>query len=570
MKKISSLFFLVILLIIFSFAFVPKTFSDELDELNKKINDLNEALNMSKAATAPLESQLKSMQSQIAEIKASVAFIEKDIQTKKKNIDDGYKNLEKQEKILNHTIRDFYIKSYYSSPLLVFLSATSASEITQILAYQKAATDQDKAIITNIAISIADLEIKKKNLESEQTRLVSVKQNLDEQSSKLNGVVKGAKDYQKTLTSQIAQLSVRQQELLAQKLGSLNISRSAYSMGRCDSDLTNGRDPGFSPKFAIFTYGVPNRVGLNQWGAYGRAKAGQNYEQILRAYYNFDEIKGYDENIQIRVDGYSSYKLDDYVKRIYEVPVDWPAETLKAQAIAARSYALEYTNNGSGSICATEQCQVFKPDPKGGAWEQAVNDTSGKAMVLGGNAIKAWFSSTHGGYMFSSGDIGWSGTAWTKNAVDSSGSINSFSDLQSNAYDKDSPWFYCDWGARSQYNKTAWLKPDEMADIVNVLMLAKADSSTQKHLSQTDKPNPDGVDTWDSNRVKQELGSKAFNSISDISVSADFNSGRTTTVTVSGDGKSESFSGGEFKNYFNLRAPSNINIVGPLYNAERR
>ena len=109
-----------------------------------------------------------------------------------------------------------------------------------------------------------------------------------------------------------------------------------------------------------------------------------------------------------------------------------------------------------------------------------------------------------------------------------------------------------------------------MADIVNVLMLAKADSSTQKHLSQTDKPNPDGVDTWDSNRVKQELGSKAFNSISDISVSADFNSGRTTTVTVSGDGKSESFSGGEFKNYFNLRAPSNINIVGPLYNAERR
>src|SRR3989344_9082363 len=358
MKKISSLFFLVILLIIFSFAFVPKTFSDELDELNKKINDLNEALNMSKAATAPLESQLKSMQSQIAEIKASVAFIEKDIQTKKKNIDDGYKNLEKQEKILNHTIRDFYIKSYYSSPLLVFLSATSASEITQILAYQKAATDQDKAIITNIAISIADLEIKKKNLESEQTRLVSVKQNLDEQSSKLNGVVKGAKDYQKTLTSQIAQLSVRQQELLAQKLGSLNISRSAYSMGRCDSDLTNGRDPGFSPKFGFFTYGVPNRVGLNQYGAKGRAEAGQNAQQILSAYYNADYTTGYNTAVNIHVVGTNEYgqsfddtwSIEEYLKHVYEVPSNWPSEVLKAQAIAARSYAMSRTNNGASNI----------------------------------------------------------------------------------------------------------------------------------------------------------------------------------------------------------------------------
>ncbi len=104
-------------------------------------------------------------------------------------------------------------------------------------------------------------------------------------------------------------------------------------------------------------------------------------------------------------------------------------------------------------------------------------------------------------------------------------------------------------------------------------MLAKKDSGTQVHLSQTDKPNPDGQDTWNADQVKQELrirGGTPFNGISDVSVSADFGSGRTNTVTVSGDGKSASFNGSEFKNYFNLRAPANINIVGPLFNVEKR
>ena len=96
---------------------------------------------------------------------------------------------------------------------------------------------------------------------------------------------------------------------------------------------------------------------------------------------------------------------------------------LKAQAIAVRSYVLAATNNGASSICATDQCQVFQPNPKGGNWEQAVNDTAGQVMVQGGQPIKAWFSSTHGGYIHSSGDIGWADTAWTKNAQDTSGSV---------------------------------------------------------------------------------------------------------------------------------------------------
>lgn len=584
MKRFLSSLLLISFLLVFSFVMVQKSSSDEIDDITKQINDLTNAMNMSIKATQPLESQLIDMQKQITQIEQRVSAIEADIAAKKVIINQEYADVAKKQLLLNQTIKDFYIKSSYDSPLMIFLSGASASHFAEIMAYQRAAENQDKAIITDLALSIIDLETKKQNLETEQNRLTAVKADLDTQSAKLNTIVAGAKAYQAVLSNQIAQLSAKQQALLAQKLGSLNLPTSAYAMhGGCTDDRTI--DPGFSPRFAMFTYGVPNRVGMSQYGAWGRAKAGQNENTILHAYYNFDNYQNVSTNINIRVNDSNGFNsgniiwsgnLEDYVKRIYEMPDSWTDNNLaalKAQAIAARSYVLAATNNGASSICANENCQAFQTNPKGGNWDQAVNQTSGKVMVQGGQPIKAWFSSTHGGYEFTSGDIGWSNTPWTKRQVDATGSINSFSDLQNNAYDKDSPVFYCDWGSRADYNKTAWLKPEELADIVNVLMLAKADSSTQDHLSQTDKPNPDGVDTWDADRVKQELRNRnitPFNSVSDVAVDANFGSGQTTTVHISGDGQTQSFNGNDFKNYFNLRAPSNINIVGPLYNVEKR
>lgn len=549
-------FFLVVLIgLLFS---INVALGDELDDINKQIADLTASLNQSKAATAPLERQLN-------DIKQRVAFIETDLTRKKAEIDKGYKDLAKQQKILNITIRNFYIKSYYNSPLLVFLSGGDATKITRVLAYQKAAADQDKQIITNIALTINSLEQRKLDLEAEQEKLADTK-------SKLDKIVTEAKTHQANLSSQIAQLSARQQQILASRLASLNIPLFADVGGGCSSDI--GKSPGFSNGFGFFTYGVPNRVGLNQYGAFGRAKAGQNIDTILRAYYNFDAVEN--RSAQINVEGYGSYSLEDYVKRVYEVPNSWGdqggMEALKAQAIAVRSYALAYTNNGAGSICTTQQCQVFKPDEKGGNWSAAVDATAGQVMVQGGQVIKAWFSSTHGGYIHTSAEIGWSGTSWTKSGQDTSSSVGNFSDLNNNAYDKDSPWFYCDWGSRSSYNGTAWLQSGEVADIVNVLMLVQLDSGIKEHLYQTDKPNPAGTDTWDAGRVRQELsnrGGSPFSSVSNVSISADFGSGNTTSVTISGDGGTKTFSGSDFKSYFNLRAPANIQIVGPLYNVER-
>jgi peptidoglycan hydrolase CwlO-like protein len=175
---------LLTILILFSLLFthlVPTAQADDLDDINKQLTELTTALNQSIAATKPLESQLTSLATQITGIKGRVNNISAELDQKEKNIASGYKTMEKQQEILNRTVRDFYIKSYYNSPLLAFLSGQTASSITKVLAYQQVVANRDKAIITNIALSISDLEEKSIQLKGEQSRLLAAKTTLDVQ-----------------------------------------------------------------------------------------------------------------------------------------------------------------------------------------------------------------------------------------------------------------------------------------------------------------------------------------------------------------------------------------------------
>ena len=574
MKKTLLYIFLGWLILFGSLSMTQTVYADELDDLNSEISKLTSDLEASKKATQPLEEDLNRLRAQIASIRSQITLIEKDITRKETEIARAEKALTKQKKIIDLRIHEHYknLRKTGSSVIDLFMSSNFSSSLDSVF-YQKKAADNDKQTILRIVLYIKNIDDAKEKLDSEKARLAQVKVQVDKQSAFLGEEVGKAKDYQAKLNQQIASLSARQQQILAEKLGSLNLPTSlGFGALSCTDDRK--LNPGFSPAFAFFTFGIPHRVGMNQYGALGRAQAGQNVDAILDAYFDNVELKkDYSSDITIQVQGHGGFNIEEYVKRIYEMPASWPSEALKAQAVLARTYALNYTNNGAKEICTTQSCQVFKPEPKGGAWDQAVNDTKGWVLVQGGTPITAWFSSTDGGYTYKSSDVGWSDKPWTKRLQDGTGSYNSFDDLFNKAYDKDSPCFYAAQGWRDQYGKSAWLKSEEVADIANVLLLAKADGGTQKHLSQPDKPNPDGEETWDQAKVKSELKSRGitpFDSVSDISVGADFGIGITNTVTISGNAGSKSFSGQEWKNFFNLRAPANIQIVGGLFKTEKK
>jgi len=570
-------FFLIGIVIIFFLSLIAVAQAD----LDSDINQLNKDIEALKNELSGKQANYQKLNTQLQNIKTIFVYLYNEIVKKQKEVTQGEEVLDYQKKLLNERARVYYKNIGKNTiSLLNLLVAGNLSQSLDNFFYQKTIVDEDRKTIIKIVLYIKNLEEKKKTLEEEKIQLAALKIEVDKQSEILVGEISETKQKIATLTSQ-------QQSLIAQKQASLNLPKSAYtSQGGCSSDLTNGKNPGFSPAFGFFTFGVPHRVGLNQYGAKGRADNGQNAKQILEAYYNAEYKEGYGQDINIHVVGTNEYgqnldnswNIDEYLKHVYEMPTNWSMEALKAQAIAARSYALAYTNNGEKTICPNQGCQVVKQEENTDAWKQAVDQTKGVVLLNGGNPISAYFSSTAGGYTYSSSnDI--SSRPWTKNTQDGRSSYNNFDDIKNNAYDKESNWFYCDWGSRSQYDGTAWLTSEELADIINVIHLVQESPSYGCFVYQIDKspptPNPNEgcsqTNNWSFDKVKGELKKqKAFNSINSILVSADFGSGKTTRVTGTGDAGSFDFDATEFKNWFNLRAPANIQIVGPLFNIEKR
>ncbi len=549
MKK----FLLVVCVIVFSLlstVFIPNyAYSDELDEISKKIAELQSALSSSERATAPFLTQLNQMRTQLDGITSQVAVTEANIAVKKTDIDKGYKDLEEQTDVFNKTVRNYYIKSYLFSPILVFLSSDGAQNATRLIAYQKKGQDQDKSTLTNIALKIVDLEQRKASLEEEQKLLTSTKARLDAQKAEVQKLVDGAKEYQGTLSSQIAELSARQQSIINQRSGGFTATIGDSGL----ADDYNASIKGFneaapSGYFAAFSFGAhTHRKGMSQYGARGRAQSGQDYKTILNAYYGKEPVSK-ETGGNIKVSGFGEMDFEGkYLLGIAEMPSTWHPEALKAQAVAARTYAIRYKNDGK-EICTTEACQVYndgKANNPPQAWKDAVESTRGQVL----EDVVTYYASTHGGF---ASPIGWDTT-------DGGGG----SDFVDKAYDKagGSPWLYKAWYTKGYSvssdkcgRSNPWLSPEEMADIVNAAIALKTSGV------DTGRITPVTTSCWGGSPYSMEelrnlvSGNGGISSATSVTVTQ--GNGNTNNVTING----VTLSGDEFKRAFNLRAPGYLSI----------
>lgn len=106
--------------------------------------------------------------------------------------------------------------------------------------------------------------------------------------------------------------------------------------------------------------------------------------------------------------------IEDYLRGVVpsEMPSDWPAESLKAQAVAARNYALqsvEATRGDTFNVYNTMTSQVYGGyDAETAAANKAVEGTRGIVMLSGGKTVSAFFHSSSGGFTENSEDV-WTG-----------------------------------------------------------------------------------------------------------------------------------------------------------------
>ena len=103
--------------------------------------------------------------------------------------------------------------------------------------------------------------------------------------------------------------------------------------------------------------------------------------------------------------------VDDYLLSVVpeEMPTDWPAEALKAQSVAARSFALKSRGRHAAEgydLCTTTHCQLYKGiASEKTASTAAVRATRGEVLTYGGQPIEALFHTDSGGMTESSEDV---------------------------------------------------------------------------------------------------------------------------------------------------------------------
>lgn len=555
------------LLLFYSFTLTsaePNCSSPGPGDIDYCLQRLQEEINALAPANETNKKELSNLEAQITSLTKRISSISTLLDQNKTNILKREEDLVFAEIIFEEKTRGHYQFLRLYDPILPFLSSSDASGAFKEIVFRQKAASEDIKLMEGLAGDLAKLKEDKLNLEKNQKSLAAAKTNVDARAKFLEGEISKTDAY-------LSSLSAKQEALIALKAGgfSTTVGDVPQSAEPCagKSGASNFCDPGFRPAFAGFSYGAPHRKGMSQYGAYGRAKSGQDTEAILHAYYGGIEIKkDYSTAINITVGGYGTVDIETYVKRIYEMPSSWTdngSAALKAQAVAARSYALAYTNNGSKSICATESCQVYKPSNKGGAWDAAVDATRGWVLVSGGQPFSSWYASTAGGYIFGYSAQGHS----TPSVWDTPGGQGGW---PNSAYEitGGSPWFYKGWyksrGGASCGRGNPWLTSEEMADILNswhVLFNGGGDAS---------RISPLDTNCWGGNPYsKSDLAAiGGFVSVSGVSIVYS-NSGSTQSVTLQTNQGSKTINGDDFKKAFNLRAPGYIGIKSSLFNIEK-
>ncbi len=536
------------------------------EETRKKLESTRSKIEETLNTLNQISSQLSVTQSQLDGIQNDINDTQKSLDEINENLKDRYQKLADKISFRNNLLRNYSKKNIVNELELFFGSNESNLTGFQlsafIYAFNKATSKETLNIIGALNSEIKQFEENKKESEELKNQLEKAQANLLAIRNDL-AIKKISEEEEKKELEEKESGYERELEELQNKILALKYSEEGGTVGDYDSPSAKTPDPPSGldrPAFAVFSYGAYTHYsGMSQYGAKGRADSGKNYDDILKFYYGEKSTKKDNFPDKICVEGIGNMSFQEYLYGIAEMPSTWNMNALKAQAIAARSYAYRRTKNG-GCICTTQSCQVFsssKSKNPPDSWKKAVNET--EKRIIGGDINRpgyGWYSSTTGGYI---NNVGW----------DVSGK------WPDGAYEKKagSPWFYKAWYTKSYSDGSTcnhphpWLSEKEMADILNAYVVyTKGTSGEKGHITPRSDcwgGDPYSLDEM-AKRADKYLDGEPYKSVSGVDVEIS-NSGYTSKVTFKTNRGETSFDGPTFKTVFNLRSPGYVAIRSKLF-----
>ncbi len=155
---------------------------------------------------------------------------------------------------------------------------------------------------------------------------------------------------------------------------------------------------------SVVSYRIPSRGGWQKWTTFPGAaefSAGNQPVTLRLPRHGSADYRGALRSVEKHT--VNVLPIDRYVQGVVprEVPAEWPAQAVRAQAVAARTYAAFEREAATSyyDICDTESCQVY-----GGVADEhpaataAVKATGGRVVLYQGQPAFTQFSSSNGGY----------------------------------------------------------------------------------------------------------------------------------------------------------------------------
>jgi len=213
-----------------------------------------------------------------------------------------------------------------------------------------------------------------------------------------------------------------------------------------------------------------------------RADKGEYYTEVNKRRYR-GQIHIHQTNMKNGLTVVNALPVELYLYGVIakEISPDWPFEAVKAQAVAARTYALNSMNKHKDDgydVCATTDCQVYGGiDSEAPGALKAVDVTYGQAIFYQSKLISAYFHSSSGGFTENSENVWGAQLPYLRGVVD---------------FDQNTP----------QYK---WEKQFSVSELEDLLTRAgyKIGKLTAIELSPLSKPPVNSADRGISGRVKE-------------------------------------------------------------------
>lgn len=257
-KKIPTKILAVLFLFLLNISIISLTSADEMSELNDQINRVQKELGDTQKQKSTLQGEIAAFDSQIYMITLQVQATQAQLNKTQSEIDQtlakikqAEDDLQKQKETLKENLKVFYEEGQVSS-IEVIASSDNFSEYMDRSEYLRTLQSKIVETVDKINALRAELEGKKKDLETKKTELLSLKNQQNLQRSALTSQ-KSAKD---SLLAETKGLESNYQK----QLGDLYAKRVALS--RRFNEGSGGGGSGGYP------YGGAQCGSIDQWSFY--------------------------------------------------------------------------------------------------------------------------------------------------------------------------------------------------------------------------------------------------------------------------------------------------------------